>query len=509
MESQSGPRKAQYQLTNFRCEDEGGSALVFSARANPAPRAGQYTVAVKMINPRLSSGEPRAQGEYESACDRFLRAEMPCQAALDHEFVVQVYEYVNEPSRHLVYAVLEWVHGQALDRAIDKWIAGKKIPNVERRLSLFRNLLIAVSHAHGRLICHRDLKPPNVLITGDPENPIPKLSDFGIARNLRQSDAQWRLTTVGMRIEGSGPYVAPELRADLQAGDTASDTYSLGVMLLELLLLEALPANGREREAFLGQVVDLVRKKGAAEELRSVANYAVVDRYASVIDQSLRPSNQVQFLTAAALLQAFDKSDRQEPIRRAENEATRSTEPIAPSKSPHSETKLAKNSASATGSEALSWRAWAELLADGLVQSRDSNSEDLRSLVVAAAGGADLASWIYRSTKGAEKRPPSPKEALSKFNREALEVVKVVAYQLSDAGEAEYARLAAAGLTGGWQPNETKFWCFPAHSIARQWVGAFNGVRKDSAADADRLVRLSNRLAEAFSLDFTPPDRPR
>ena len=126
------------------------------------------------------------------------------------------------------YLVLEYVAGEPLDRHCEQ-----QGLDLHARLRLFLDVLGAVAHAHNRLILHRDLKPSNILVT--PAGEV-KLLDFGIAKLLDdagQSAGDGDVTQAAGRAF-TPQYAAPE---QLEGGDvtTATDVYSLGVLLFRLL----------------------------------------------------------------------------------------------------------------------------------------------------------------------------------------------------------------------------------------------------------------------------------
>lgn len=123
------------------------------------------------------------------------------------------------------YLVMDFVDGER----IDVWCDSRRI-RIEERLVLFREVCEAVHFAHKGLVVHRDLKPENILVTGDG---VPVLLDFGIAKMLDPNLGAATAT----RVSG-GPltpqYASPE---QLVGGNvsTASDLYSLGVILYEMI----------------------------------------------------------------------------------------------------------------------------------------------------------------------------------------------------------------------------------------------------------------------------------
>lgn len=160
---------------------------------------------------------------------RRFQLERQVLAGLEHPNIARMLDG-GTTSDGLPYLVMEHVEGQPIDVFCDQ-----RRLSIAQRVELYRKVCAAVHHAHQRLIVHRDLKPSNILITPDG---APKLLDFGIAKILApEGDApDATLTDAGLRPM-TPEYASPEQVRGQPIG-TASDVYSLGVVLYELLVGE-------------------------------------------------------------------------------------------------------------------------------------------------------------------------------------------------------------------------------------------------------------------------------
>ncbi|HEY3586917.1 MAG TPA: serine/threonine-protein kinase [Myxococcaceae bacterium] len=154
---------------------------------------------------------------------RFFRRERQILAGLEHPNIARLLDG-GTTDDGLPYFVMEHVEGVPIDRYCDE----HKL-SVPERLRLFEGVCSAVQHAHRSLVVHRDLKPGNILVT---DEGIPKLLDFGIAKLLNPGVAGGGSaeTVVAMTPD----YASPE-QVRGRAITTATDVYSLGVVLYELL----------------------------------------------------------------------------------------------------------------------------------------------------------------------------------------------------------------------------------------------------------------------------------
>jgi serine/threonine protein kinase len=154
---------------------------------------------------------------------RFLM-ERRILAGLDHPNIARMLDG-GSTEDGLPYFVMEYVEGDE----IRKYAKANNL-RLEERLELFRTVCSAVSSAHQRLVIHRDIKPTNILVTKDGE---PKLLDFGIAKLISPDWNSDEATLTQFRVL-TPEYASPE-QMDGGAVSTATDVYSLGVVLYELL----------------------------------------------------------------------------------------------------------------------------------------------------------------------------------------------------------------------------------------------------------------------------------
>ncbi len=157
---------------------------------------------------------------------RRLRTERQILASLDHPNIARLYDG-GTTADHRPYFVMEYIEGVPIDRYCDE-----SRLSIDQRLELFRKVCSAVHYAHQNLVVHRDLKPSNILVTATGE---PKLLDFGIAKlqNPELAAAELAPTVTWQRML-TPQYASPEqIRGKLVT--TASDIYSLGVLLFKLL----------------------------------------------------------------------------------------------------------------------------------------------------------------------------------------------------------------------------------------------------------------------------------
>jgi len=211
-ESWVGRRIGAYEVVAMI--GEGGMGSVY--RAVRADEQYEKQVAIKIVRQGLGTAFALAQ----------FRAERQILANLDHPHIARLLDG-GTTETGLPYLAMELVEGTP----IDQYCNAQRL-SVNDRLQLFLRVCSAVQYAHQHLVIHRDLKPGNILVTGDG---TPKLLDFGIARILDPGAGPRSAEATRTMVRMLTPeYASPEqIRGEMVT--TASDVYSLGVVLFVLL----------------------------------------------------------------------------------------------------------------------------------------------------------------------------------------------------------------------------------------------------------------------------------
>jgi eukaryotic-like serine/threonine-protein kinase len=242
----------------------GGMGVVYAAVRDDDSYRKQ--VAVKLVKRGMDT---------DFVLTRF-KSERRILARLEHPNIAQLLDGGSADDGR-PYFVMEHVQGEPITTYCEK----RELP-VPARLRLFLAVCSAVQHAHQNMVVHRDLKPSNVLVTGDG---AVKLLDFGIAKVLQGGDDDSDEQTVaGLRMMTPG-YASPE-QALGQPVTTASDVYSLGAVLYELLARQPLSAADSKVKAKaltgdLGNIVSMALRKEPERR------YATADQLAADLRRAL------------------------------------------------------------------------------------------------------------------------------------------------------------------------------------------------------------------------------
>lgn len=223
--------------SHYECEDfieEPASSLLGNGSLLAGKQFGRYTIVREIGHGGMGAVflAERADGEFKQRVAlklmrpgidvevrrRFLH-ERQILAGLEHPYIARLIDG-GTTDDGVPFIVMEYVDGTP----ITKYAANLSL---NEKLRLFQKVCDAVAYAHRNLVIHRDLKPSNIFVTADGS---PKLLDFGIAK-LLDANAGLTVTNVGAFTPD---YASPE-QLDGRSITTASDVYSLGVLLYELL----------------------------------------------------------------------------------------------------------------------------------------------------------------------------------------------------------------------------------------------------------------------------------
>lgn len=279
------PPDLRVRYSKFALLGAGGMGRVISAHDGHLDRP----VAIKLL-PRNS--------ESATAVMRFQQ-EAKAVSKLNNPHIVQVLDFgyceSGEP-----YLVMERVKGQTLEALVQE---RGRLPILES-INIAVELCTALDHAHANEVVHRDLKPGNIMM--DSNNQV-KVLDFGLARILGMSEADWRLTRPGQPV-GSILYMSPEQVRGEEA-DERSDVYSLGLLILKMVCGKLPFENWNAIEIVSSRLKDeppVIPDIGEDISLRNALNEVLLK--ALSIPSAGRYSNMTEF--KSALLNVAEDSSR-------------------------------------------------------------------------------------------------------------------------------------------------------------------------------------------------------
>jgi eukaryotic-like serine/threonine-protein kinase len=271
---------------------EGGMGTVWLAHRSDGRFEG--SVAIKLLNVALI-GRPSEL--------RFVR-EGSLLARLQHPNIARLAD-AGVAENGQPYLVLEYVEG----RRIDVHCESLQL-DVTARIRLFLDVLGAVAHAHSHLVVHRDLKPPNILVTAAG---VVKLLDFGVAALLAEkSDSSDLTREIGQPL--TPEYAAPE-QLNGSTITTATDVYALGLVLFVLLVGRHPAAEGKRGRAEVLQAI-LEREAPAAStvvtdpQLKSELSGDLDN----IIAKALKRDPDERYPTAAAFADDLKRFLAHEPV---------------------------------------------------------------------------------------------------------------------------------------------------------------------------------------------------
>ena len=265
----------------------GGMGVVYKAEDL---RLGRF-VALKFLPPQLMRDDDARQR---------LFAEARAASTLDHANVCTIYDVEELPDGR-AFIAMAFLDGETLKTRLDR---GPLPPADAARLAL--QVAHGLARAHQAGIAHRDVKPANIMITGDGEA---RLLDFGIAKFAGGGD----LTRTGTTV-GTIAYMAPEhVRGGV--GDARGDVWALGVVLYEMLAGRR-PFTGADDYELLQAIIDKPVPALPASALSSMTNWHALSRVRSIAIRSDATRTPARWRTRSSNFCSRQRRRRSPPCRR-------------------------------------------------------------------------------------------------------------------------------------------------------------------------------------------------
>jgi hypothetical protein len=238
-----------------------------------------------------------------------MARERDIAARLEHPNIARLYD-AGVDQRGRPFLAFEYIDGVA----IDQWCTSQAL-TVRARLKLFLQVAQAVAHAHARLVVHRDLKPSNVLVTPDGQV---HLLDFGIAKLLAEARPEGDETAGPTQRLGRAmtPHYASPEQLKGQAVTVASDVYSLGVLLFELLTGRRPHEPKRSSLAALEEAVLHGEAPAASRRVRERAvQRALQGDVDAILAKALQRELSQRYATVEAMAEDIARHLAGEPVR--------------------------------------------------------------------------------------------------------------------------------------------------------------------------------------------------
>ncbi len=214
------PLLGQVLAGKYRIEekiDEGGMGAVYRATHILMEK----TVAIKVLHPALAADD--------NIVARFTR-EAKAASRISHPHALTVTDF-GESENGVVFLVMEYLRGRTLKDVVR---SEGHLP-LSRAVEIIRQVCGALDAAHAEGVVHRDLKSDNIMLEETQGGDWAKVLDFGIAKITEKVGAQDPGLTAPNLIIGTPQYMSPEQCSQASEIDSRSDTYSLGVILYEML----------------------------------------------------------------------------------------------------------------------------------------------------------------------------------------------------------------------------------------------------------------------------------
>ena len=200
-----------YEMGPYRIDKRLGGVMGIVFRA--VDTRSNQTIAIKVL--------PKSLATSQAAVERFKR-EVRATGTLNHPNIITIWD--SGVLNHVFYLSMEYVDGETLARRLRH----ERVLSERDAAHIARDVALALEHAHGHGVLHRDVKPENIMISTAGQV---KLADLGLAKFLQDES---RITASGIAV-GTPHYISPEQARALADTDHRADIYSLGATLFHMV----------------------------------------------------------------------------------------------------------------------------------------------------------------------------------------------------------------------------------------------------------------------------------
>lgn len=235
--------KQLYQYYEFDPENrssmlgKGGMGVVFKGKLTHNDTGRSEDVAIKVLFKDLSE-------------ESVMRARREASIQITHENIVRMYGFVettDQDGQPKYHVVSEYLDGEPLSEILKR----QGSFSIDKALAITKHILSALLMLHNKGYVHRDIDPSNIMVCKDGKI---KLIDFGIAKNLNESQEEAKNCTIGGKFIGKVNYASPEqVRGEHWLTNQKSDIYSVGILLYELIY-GRLPFQGTTHQIMTGHL---------------------------------------------------------------------------------------------------------------------------------------------------------------------------------------------------------------------------------------------------------------
>lgn len=235
-----------------------------------------------------------------------FQQEARAAASLEHRNIVRILDFGQLENGQL-YLTMELVQGRSLDKILE--IEGGLDP--ERARSLLIDIAEGLEHCHRHEILHRDVKPANVMIAGDPGHESARIVDFGIAKFVESESREAMSHTKAGGALGSPAFMSPEAAQGREL-DRRSDIYSFGCLAFQVLSGK-LPFEGESGLTTLMMQIDQ-----PAPSLEAVCSGEIPRDLIALVETCLAKDPDSRFVSFAAVLEEL-RRDRDASLEASES----------------------------------------------------------------------------------------------------------------------------------------------------------------------------------------------